>query len=121
MRIISSVLVALALFFGGCGVFQAFAPQPGQVQTVQSAKDRIAVGYSVVASYANEIELSVRGGFISKADAQKQLDNLKLAKAMLDTASGAITKSIDPSKELAQFDLVMSQVRAWLSEKGKRK
>lgn len=118
-----AILVALS----GCATLRAIVPG-GSLAATASARpdaraemtDRIALGYSLIAAYAEEIRLGVTQGYLDAGEAQARLDRLREAKAVLDVAAELYLGGESASAEarLKAFDAVMLELRAWLARRG---
>lgn len=120
-------LAALLLLLPGCATLRAISPD-GSLAAAAGARpearaemtDRIALGYALVAAYAEEIRLGVTQGYLHPAEARDRLERLRQAKAALDVAADLYLDgaSADAEARLRAFDALMLELRAWLARKG---
>lgn len=124
-----ALAAALALALSGCATLGGLAPGGGLNGAAASRSDaraemtdRIALGYSLIAAYAEEIRLGVTQGSMDIQDARARLERLKEAKAALDVAAELYLAGERASAEarLKAFDALMLELRAWLARKGAR-
>lgn len=125
-RLALAAALAAALALAGCASLRAIAPgglsaaAGTAVQARAEMTDRLALGYALVAAYAEEIRLGVTQGYLHPAEARDRLERLRQAKAALDVAADLYLDgaSADAEARLRAFDALMLELRAWLARKG---